>query len=70
MVWANEQGGLCCMLVCGHQTQWVFRGHWGYTPVLDAYSVDSRQINLEQRQCCFVAPIWSEKAKASHASAS
>lgn len=54
VVWANTDGDLCFMLACGHQTRWVFRREGRYTPALVERGVESGQINLEQRQRCFL----------------
>lgn len=54
VVWANAQGDLCFVLACGHQTHWFCRGEGSYTAALVEQEVDSGQINLEQRQRCFL----------------
>ena len=60
-IWANAHGDLCFMLECGHQTQWIFRGEWSYTPTMVERGVDSGQINLELRQRCY-ACVDAERA--------
>ena len=63
VVWANAYGDLCFMLECGRQTQWVFRGEWGYTPTMVERGVDSGQINLDRRQRCYVCGDLESEAK-------
>lgn len=52
-MWANEHGDLCCMLTCGHQVQWVFRGEWAYTPEMVQRGLATGELRLDKRRRCF-----------------
>lgn len=53
-VCTNEYGDLCFTLICGHTSQWVFRGQWAYTPALVEQGLATGQIRLDQRHRCFI----------------
>lgn len=66
VVWANEQGDLCFVLECGHQTQWVFGDEGGDTVAMVEHGVNTGQINLDRRQRCYACGDVERESEASH----